>query len=49
MVSSVRVFEEEMPVKDPIAMNCLITGYSKSGDVEKAIRLFDGMSRRTSA
>ena len=30
-------------------MNCLITGYSKSGDVVKARRLFDGMVRRTSA
>ncbi|KAF8696229.1 hypothetical protein HU200_037130 [Digitaria exilis] len=46
MVSAVRVFEE-MPVKDPIPMNCLITGYSKSW--EKARRLFDGMPRRTSA
>lgn len=48
MESAVRSFEE-MPVKDPIPINCLITGYSKCGDVEKARRLFNRMPRRTSA
>ncbi|KAK1666773.1 hypothetical protein QYE76_054932 [Lolium multiflorum] len=48
MGSAVRVFDE-VPVKDPIPINCLITGYSKAGDVDKARKLFDGMSRRTSA